>query len=152
MIEDVKAFHEKFGLEGNKYPDFLNQPISLMKLNHLLEEFLELANAMGYQLRVEEDKVFIAAHKQLIEQADLELTLDALVDMQYVLLGLVHLMGFSKYINNSKLDGTVWEEAFARVHFANMQKVRGQTKRGSDFDVMKPEGWEPPYLKDLLNG
>jgi len=68
--------------------------------------------------------------------------LDALVDLVYVALGTAHLHGFWFNI------------AWRRVHEANMKKVRAQvssdSKRGSTYDVVKPAGWTPPDLSDLV--
>ena len=94
--------------------------------------------------------------------------LDALVDLQYVLLGTAHLMGFN---TDAKIVKQVqetpdempkpwsfvvnrFEEAWDRVQKANMTKVRtknpADSKRKSEYDVVKPEGWEPPQLHDLV--
>jgi len=62
--------------------------------------------------------------------------LDAIVDLVYVAVGTAYLMG---------LD---FDEAWTRVHNANMQKVPQATER-SKIDVVKPEGWVAPDLKDL---
>lgn len=68
--------------------------------------------------------------------------LDALVDLAYVVLGTAYLHGFN------------FEEAWRRVHEANMKKVRAErsedSKRGSTFDVIKPPGWTAPKLNDLV--
>ena len=66
----------------------------------------------------------------------LEGTLDALVDIVYIALGTAYLSGFN------------FDEAWSRVHRANMKKVRCATKR-SPIDIVKPVGWKPPNLKDL---
>ena len=67
--------------------------------------------------------------------------LDALVDLAYVVLGTAFMHGFD------------FNEAWRRVHAANMQKVRATSpdvsKRNSSLDVVKPEGWTPPDLSDL---
>ena len=66
----------------------------------------------------------------------------ALVDLVYVAIGTAHLHGFD------------FEEAWRRVHHANMQKIRTPnaeaSTRGSKHDVIKPEGWEPPSHTDLV--
>jgi len=67
--------------------------------------------------------------------------LDALVDLVYVAMGTAYRQGFD------------FDEAFRRVHAANMRKVRAkgsdESKRGNPLDVVRPEGWEPPFLEDL---
>ena len=71
--------------------------------------------------------------------------LDALVDLAYVVLGTAHLQGFD------------FDEAFKRVHEANMKKEKSVASsnpnyKGRDprFSVTKPEGWEAPDLSDLV--
>jgi len=77
------------------------------------------------------------------QEGNLEKQMDALVDIVYVAMGTAYLHGFN------------FEEAWKRVHEANMNKIRAQSpdesERGSTFDVVKPEGWEPPILSDLMN-
>ena len=73
---------------------------------------------------------------------DLENILDGLVDLAYVAIGTAWLLN---------LD---FEEAWKRVHAANMLKVRAehpsQSKRGSPFDVVKPKGWEKPNIAEII--
>tara|TARA_E500000178_G_C17030155_1_gene760169 strand:+ start:4051 stop:4449 length:399 start_codon:yes stop_codon:yes gene_type:complete len=75
---------------------------------------------------------------EYIESATMADQLDALVDLTYIVLGTAHLQGFP------------FQEAWDRVHAANMQKVKGQSERSDKFDVIKPEGWTPPDLTDLV--
>jgi len=69
---------------------------------------------------------------------------DALIDLVYVALGTAYMHGFD------------FEEGWKRVQAANMKKIRAtqadQSKRGSTIDVVKPEGWEAPDLRDLVYG
>lgn len=57
-------------------------------------------------------------------------------------------------IDHSFLCGLDFVAAWERVHHANMQKKRAEkasdSKRGSKYDVIKPEGWVPPDLRDLV--
>lgn len=64
--------------------------------------------------------------------------LDALVDLIYFAAGAVVRMNVDP------------NEAWRRIHSANMAKVRGRTKRGIPNDVTKPEGWTAPDLSDLF--
>ena len=63
---------------------------------------------------------------------------DALVDLIYVALGTAHLHGFQ------------FDEAWSRVHAANMTKVKGPSERSALYDVIKPPGFVPPDLSDLV--
>jgi len=57
---------------------------------------------------------------------------DALADLVYVAVGTAYIMGIP------------FDEVFKVVHAANMQKVRGITKRGMLYDAVKPAGWVGP--------
>lgn len=82
-----------------------------------------------------------------LEEYDLACTpedqLDALIDSVYWTLGMAYLQGFD------------FREGWRRVQEANMLKVRAErandSKRGSSFDVVKPPGWQPPNLSDLVS-
>lgn len=123
FIQDIKDFHKKFGLEYNGPPRQLPQNLHLFRVKFLSEELDEYRIAL-----VENNKV---------DQ------LDALVDLVYVALGTAYLHGFNI------------QEAWRRVHEANMKKARAlkneDSKRGSaEYDVIKPPGWKPANLKDLV--
>ena len=63
--------------------------------------------------------------------------LDGLVDIVYFAVGTATLLDYD------------FNEAFRRVHAANMQKVRAYTER-SAVDLVKPPGWKSPALNDLV--
>ena len=94
------------------------------------------------ELRVFRREFLKEEFREYINAETLHEKLDALVDLVYVALGTARLHGFD------------FDEAWRRVHQANMSKVRAQkdsdSKRGSAaFDVVKPPNFVPPYLKDL---
>lgn len=68
--------------------------------------------------------------------------LDALVDLVYVALGTAYMYGWA------------FDEAWRRVHSANMEKIKvksaADSKRGHANDVKKPPGWTAPDLTDLV--
>ena len=63
---------------------------------------------------------------------DAEGELDALVDIVYIAIGTALMRGWN------------FREAWARVHEANMTKLR------KGLDIVKPEGFEHPSLGDLV--
>jgi len=122
-MNDIKAFHEKFGLENlDPEPKRLGTDEATFRIKFMQEELDE----------------FAAAERE----GNLEDMADALVDLVYVALGTAYLMGIP--------FDACWQE----VQWANMRKVRAESaadsKRGSKFDVVKPEGWEAPDLRPLL--
>lgn len=131
----VKEFHQKFGLEYDGPPRMLPADLARFRIKFLKEELQEYKEA--YQTYLETP----ATGQDVM--ADL---LDALVDLVYVALGTADQHGFD------------FNEAFRRIHVRNMQKVRKEhapdapdSKRGSNaYDVVKPPGWEPADLSDLV--
>lgn len=69
---------------------------------------------------------------------------DAFIDFAYFAVGRLCEMGLSP----AQID-----DAFERVHLANMQKLSGRKPGRSDglgFDAIKPPGWTDPDLSDLF--
>lgn len=126
MWNDIESFHTKFGLSYGGAPRPLPYDLAQFRIKFLQEELDEYAAA--YE-----------ADDSLEAREDM---LDALVDLVYVALGTAYLHGFN------------FAEAWRRVQVANMSKVRVEriedSKRGSAFDVVKPEGWKPPRHLDLV--
>jgi predicted HAD superfamily Cof-like phosphohydrolase len=123
VFQDVQEFHDKFGLYANHIgPYELPAEIEAVRTKFLFEELNE----------------YLEARKK----GDVAGQFDALIDLIYVAVGHIVLRGFPFY------------EGWRRVQQANMAKVRAerpdQSKRGTSFDVVKPEGWTPPDLASLL--
>lgn len=96
----------------------------------------------------EEKKFRIAAMQEELNEYEFsnrkEDELDALVDLVVFALGTAERQGM--------LD--VFREAYSRVMAANMTKELGPNdKRGSfELDLVKPEDWVAPDLRDLIKG
>lgn len=73
-----------------------------------------------------------------VANKDLPETIDALIDIMVVAAGTLDLMG----VDSQKH----WDE----VHFCNMQKQVGVTKRKFGADLMKPHGWKGPNHQRIL--
>lgn len=140
-IGDIFDFHFKFGLEYEGPPRVLPPDLAKFRIKFVDEEANEYckheaaASAERFILTASaSDPANYAFH--------LEHMLDGLVDLVYVAIGTSHLHGFD------------FREAWRRVHAANMKKVRAKSaddsKRGSTWDVVKPEGWSPPSHIDLV--
>ena len=144
-LKDIRDFHEKFGIEYNGKPRALPENLRHFRTQFKQEELDEYSDH-GTALSVLLDPNVPAPEADRAEIThQLEGQLDALVDLMYVTLGSVYLQGF----------GPIFDEAWNRVHAANMAKVRAQadasdSKRGSSFDVVKPPGWAPPSHTDLV--
>lgn len=84
------------------------------------------------ELTAEEDEEFFDA----VGSESLPGVADSLVDLLYVTIGAALEFGID-------LD-----PLFTEVHAANMRKVGGGLR--ADGKVLKPEGWQPPRIADLL--
>jgi len=137
MTHDIREFHEKFGLGYDGPPRLLSHDLRELRAKRLIEEAEEYLNA---DLSEEQDEDGV--NFQATPEEQMEAELDALVDVVYVALGTAYLSGYP------------FAKAWQRVHAANMAKVRAEraedSKHGSTYDIIKPEGWVPPSHKDLL--
>lgn len=151
-FELIREFHEKFGLEHNDGPRDLDDDLILFRIGFLIEELAEYAEASGFKvlaetLQSEIIKPLKSPDWNLSERSgerDMEKQLDSLVDLNYASHGTAYMHGFN------------FDEAFRRVHEANMNKVRVDSEtlegsvRKSKFDVVKPPGWTAADLSDLV--
>ena len=120
-------------------------------MNKMLERIKEMhskfgitSNQVGFSSQEKTFRV-MAMEEEIQEFEDAstkEDELDALVDLVVFALGTAERQGLLE----------VFEQAFNRVMDANMKKEIGQNqKRGSfKLDLVKPEGWVAPDLKDLV--
>lgn len=122
LEQAIKDFHKKFELEYTGGPRQLPDDLQGFRSKFMQEELDEYEEAVG--------------------EEDLEKQFDALIDLVYVAIGTAYLQGFP------------FNKGFELVQIANMAKVRAlresESKRGSTYDVVKPEGWTAPDLKPLL--
>ncbi len=129
---------------------------SLQAMNPMLAALLEFNEAFEIpkmeapglgpddlaELRVKLLREEVEEYAQALADGDLVEVLDALADIGYILAGSV--------INHGLHH--LYDEAFAEVHRSNMAKlVDGKVLRREDGKVMKPEGWTPPELADILS-
>jgi len=91
------------------------------------------------EFRIEAMQEELDEYKDSTTKAD---ELDALVDLVVFALGTAERQGMLH----------VFEEAFTRVMVANMMKELGPNQKRGQFqlDLVKPEGFKPAYLNDLV--
>lgn len=142
MWDDIADFHTRYGLEYAGAPRALPDDLFVFRVLFMGEELEEYAGLpKGSLVRVLKGLL----DAQPVQKDSLQLRenqFDALLDLVYVTMGTAYLQGFN------------WAEGWRRVQRANMSKVRVErvedSKRGSQFDVVKPEGWKPPCHADLV--
>jgi predicted HAD superfamily Cof-like phosphohydrolase len=122
LIKDIDQFHKKFGFEKNEKVGIPdNNEIVNFRTSFLMEE--------------------LAEYTQAITKKDAAGALDALVDIVYIALGTAWLFNLP------------FEKAWNEVQKANMSKVRAKSKskkRGTAFDVIKPQGWQAPNIERIV--
>lgn len=160
-FEKVKAFHQKFGLPVGATPQFVPWALvpswrgfTVLRCLHDIEAGLKSARQENdviwgrIQMMVEELREFTEAVIELdgAEPSEEFLLLskmaDALVDLEYFILGTAAMMGLP------------YDQIFDAVHEANMKKERvassEESKRLNKLDVKKPEGWSPPDVRGII--
>jgi len=116
--QDVRAFHDKFGIENPKEPCQLTTDVSEFRVKFMQEELDEYVEATSL--------------------GDVEGQIDALVDLVYVALGTAALQGFDWQAH--------WDEV-QRANMSKVRSTGAddpRTKRKHALDVVKPSGWKGP--------
>ena len=122
-LDQVQEFHETYGLPVEADQTLSDEKTRQLRINLLAEELDEL--------------------KEALQNDDMVETLDALIDLQYVLDGAFLSFGLQN----------VKTEAFEEVHRSNMSKLGedGQPiRRESDGKVLKGPNFFEPNLAQFI--
>jgi predicted HAD superfamily Cof-like phosphohydrolase len=119
---DLQAMYRHYQFPTNDESGFLPDRVMEDRLGYIHEEVKELAEA--------------------IRNSDLPGVADALVDIAVFCKGTAVMMGLP------------WEKLWEEVHRANMSKQPGENDKRPGFanDLVKPEGWIPPRIQEILDG
>ena len=132
MIDDVKAFHDKFGVPAVDKPQIPGDERIALRERLISEEYEELMVALGF-CSYHSD---MGSGWQRCTTTSLPETADAIADLIYVLIGTAHEFGIPLR--------AVWDA----VHVSNMAKVGGgQDSKGK---IQKPPGWVAPDVAGVL--
>lgn len=122
VVADLEAFYKRFKLPIATTPRLLDPATAAFRIKFMREELDEYVTA------VKDD--------DLVGQAD------ALADLIYVAVG------------TAVWQGIPLEEIWDEVQASNMRKVRAkyadESKRGTQYDVIKPPGWKPPNIAGII--
>lgn len=120
MLKDVNDFHNLFGFEMRKIGEEPNSNLLNFRLKFMAEKLEQVNVAMG--------------------RKDMAEVLNSVVDLTYVALGTAWLLNLN------------FPLAWVYVHDANMKKERavGASEQGSDFNIVKPDGWKKPDMNSLI--
>jgi len=122
-LDQVQEFHETYGLPVENAPTISCEQTKELRINLLAEELDEL--------------------KEALENNDMVETLDALIDLQYVLDGAFLSFGLQ----------SVKQSAFDEVHRSNMSKLGEDGKpirREGDGKVMKGPNYFKPNMAQFV--
>jgi len=140
----VASLHRKFDFLNNCLvpgdDDFVRD-VAVFHEKFGLEYKSEPLHPEEWELRHRRLKDEHTEYEEAIAAGDDEEALDALVDLVYIAIGTAYRRGWD------------FAEAWRRVQHANMTKERGEpsnSKYGSGFDIVKPEGWVGPDHSDLV--
>jgi len=122
LEQDIRNFHEKFGIDYDGPPRELPGDLSQFRLDFMQEELYE------YELACEE--------------GDLPAQFDALIDLVYVALGTAHMQGFPF------TEG--WDLVHDANMKKRRVISASESKRNSPYDLVKPSGWKSPDLWPIL--
>jgi len=142
-MADIRDFHEKYAVP--RFGSILPLTMQKFRVCAMFEELMEYCEAVGFKPVGSFPDDADDCGKIEFQYTDIgtaTAAFDSLIDLVYFTLGTVHAHRFP------------FEKGWRRVHRANMLKKRveraSESKRGSLFDVVKPEGWEAPVLDDLI--
>jgi predicted HAD superfamily Cof-like phosphohydrolase len=141
----VRDFHRMTSEPINDTPELPDDAQAALRVELLMEEVLELAEALGvrvhlvisenpgpYEGDVHFDRLrFINEGEQSLVEA-----VDALRDMEYLIHGTELVLGTTE----------VSDDTFMEVHRSNMEKQPVHYGK----KAIKPRGWKPPQIAALL--
>lgn len=147
----VSDMHRKFNLsEFKKGPRQLTREEHQFRILAMFEELIEYIQAVYEADNIDFNSTVMNIIKFVTDPIDgiplkenpcLEDQFDALLDLAIFTMG------------TADRQNLPWDNGFERVMEANMAKELGQNgdKRGGfKRDLVKPEGWRPPILSDLI--
>lgn len=139
-FQDVLAFHQRFGLLWFTSPGHVTFEKLRERIEFMQEELTEFTEAAGFSfIQTSLNGNIVPIRTTGHGAPDLAQMADALVDLVYVAVGTAVQLGLP------------WDWLWDDVQRANMEKVRGVTKRGHAVDVTKPPGWQGPQTQRILD-
>ncbi len=142
----VAEMHKKFGLhEPQLGPRVLNKEEVIFRITAMHEELMEYVGSVfdgtiNIQLIQTNFRRMLESY-ELSETPDVAEQFDALLDLAVFAIG------------TADRQNLPWDNGFDRVMEANIAKelgANGDKRGGFKRDLVKPEGWEPPVLNDLV--
>lgn len=122
LFEARKEFNKAFEIENSEVFDLIPDSDYLLEYDMLKEEIDE--------------------YREACDNGDLVAILDAIIDIQYLLIGTAYKHG---------VTAEMMEDAYMEVHRSNMTKLHnGKVIKNSNGKVIKPSTFSPPNLEDFV--
>lgn len=139
-FERVREFHEVFGHPVADAPAIPNDDRTRLRLSLILEEALELADAMGFFAAEVQEAVDKMIRVGPVVEGNIVAIADALGDIEYV-------------VNGAALEhGIPLPKVVKEIHASNMSKLgpNNQPLYREDGKVLKGANYTPPNLHRVL--
>ncbi len=141
LRDQVKAFHEAFGVEMRATPGVPDDETLALRLRLIGEEVVELFEACGFSCTAIEDEIADSIKRGRINgRAHLTEIADALGDIDYVAEGFRLVCG---------INGEPIADEIQRSNMAKLGQA-GKPIRRDDGKLLKPAGWQPPQIYHAL--
>lgn len=135
--DQVKAFHDKFGIEDPTVPTMPDAQKLRLRLAMLFEEYNELCEAVGLKSDVADEHVAeIWGFTFDPSKFDMEEVADALGDIDYLSEGFRLTCG---------INGDSIADEIQRTNLAKEGSVKSATGK-----ITKPKNWCPPKIRECL--
>ena len=141
----VRSFHTMTGEPINDAPEPPSRLQAVLRAKFVIEEALELVEALGVDISLEvPDRIGIRRHPITHDslhfvperEPNLVKSVDALRDIEYQIHGVELVLGVH----------AVSDDTFFEVHSSNMEKK----SPGVGEKAVKPRGWKPPAIAEVL--
>ena len=116
----------------------MGMPLDVLVFLNACDQKASINNAYLYKKLIEEE---YEEFQQAVSKVDEPESLDACMDMIWVILGFCHMKGYD-------IQGA-WDEV-VKTNMAKVDPVTGKVRRREDGKILKPEGWKPPDLSKFV--
>ena len=116
----------------------MGMPLDVLVFLNACDQKRSTQNAYLYKNLIEEE---FQEFQQAVNMVDEAESLDAYMDMIWVILGFCHMKGYD-------IQGA-WDEV-VKTNMAKVDPDTGKVRRREDGKILKPEGWAPPDMTKFI--
>jgi predicted HAD superfamily Cof-like phosphohydrolase len=116
----------------------MGMPLDVKMFLSACDQKPSMENAYLYKKLIEEEYQEYQEAVRIVDEVE---SLDACMDMIWVILGFCHMKGYD-------ICGA-WDEV-VKTNMAKVDPVTGKVRRREDGKILKPEGWKPPDMSKFI--